>query len=161
LGKDEVTVEPPVKVLNGEVSYDYILWVDSDILFNIQSVISLITYDRDIVSGVAPTGYGEAVACGIRVHNVYQQLRLKDLIKRVNGDRLVEVDYTGFGFILVKAGVFEALPYPWFKQEMEVINNDVYYLSEDIGWCKRVKALGYKIYVDPFIRVGHEKSVVL
>ena len=30
------------------------------------------------------------------------------------------VDYTGFGWVLIKNGVFESLPYPWFAPKMQV-----------------------------------------
>ena len=33
--------------------------------------------------------------------------------------------------------------------------------SEDVGFCLRARENGYKIWVDPTVCVGHEKTVVL
>ena len=81
-------------------------------------------------------------------------------------EELMSVDYTGFGWILVKKNVFESMEYPWFKplwfQFGEAENGSLIkeFCSEDVGWCKTIKKLGYEIFVDPTIIVGHEKTIV-
>jgi hypothetical protein len=35
--------------------------------------------------------------------------------KKDGKEDLIEVAYTGIGFMLIKKGVFERLEYPWFK----------------------------------------------
>ena len=81
-------------------------------------------------------------------------------------EELMSVDYTGFGWILVKKSVFESMEYPWFKplwfQFGQAENGSLIkeFCSEDVGWCKTIKKLGYEIFVDPTIIVGHEKTIV-
>jgi hypothetical protein len=61
----------------------------------------------------------------------------------------------------VKKGVFEALGYPWFQTVIHNHQGQDVVTSEDIGWCSRVKALGYDIYADPEVRIGHRKEILL
>jgi hypothetical protein len=74
---------------------------------------------------------------------------------------LMEAAYTGFGFMLIKKGVFESMEYPWFRPVMKQIGNAMDFCMEDVGFCLTARERGYKIFVDPQVRVGHEKRVVL
>ena len=74
---------------------------------------------------------------------------------------LIEVVYNGFGFVLVKKGVFEKLTYPWFKPEMIHVKGGDYILGEDIIVCRDLREKGVKIYVDPLCVVGHEKTFMI
>ena len=40
------------KPFGGEIDYDYIMWIDSDIIFKPEQFFKLIDHDRDIVSGL-------------------------------------------------------------------------------------------------------------
>lgn len=71
-------------------------------------------------------------------------------------------DYVGFGFVLVAKGVFENMVYPVFGPKLQVYDNGIQdFCGEDVGFCLDAKDLGIKIMVDPSVRVGHEKMVVL
>ena len=84
---------------------------------------------------------------------------------------LMKVSYTGFGWTLVKKGVFEKMTYPWFNattEEFELTNEKdgsvltiKELLSEDVSLCKRLETLGIPLYVDVRAIVGHEKTIVL
>lgn len=65
------------------------------------------------------------------------------------------------GFILVKKGVFESMEYPWFKPIEKKIGNMVDFTMEDVAFCLTAREKGFEIYVDPTVRVGHEKKVIL
>jgi hypothetical protein len=75
-----------------------------------------------------------------------------------------EVAGCGFGFLSVKAGVFEKMPRPWFGPE-SVPNNDgeetFYLVGEDLSWCTKAIKAGFKIWVDPLVRVTHQKTFKL
>ena len=70
------------------------------------------------------------------------------------------VDYTGFGWVLIKKGVFENLEYPWFAPKMQVFESGSVQdmCGEDVSFCLDAKEKGYDIWCDPRIRVGHEKT---
>jgi hypothetical protein len=53
---------PKQKPFNGQIAYDYIMWIDSDILFTPQQFAQLLSHDVDIVSGVYLMEGGEALA---------------------------------------------------------------------------------------------------
>jgi GT2 family glycosyltransferase len=67
------------------------------------------------------------------------------------------VVYTGFGFMLIKRGVFESMKYPWFKPEFVNIRGSKDFTMEDVAWCREVNKLDYQVMIDPNIVVGHEK----
>jgi GT2 family glycosyltransferase len=60
---------------------------------------------------------------------------------------LAEVEGVGMACCLVKREVLENIPKPLFFP-MPV-------LAEDLGFCKRVKDAGFKIYVDTSLCCGH------
>ena len=75
------------------------------------------------------------------------------------------VDYTGFGWLLIRKGVFEheGLPYPWFAPKMQIFESGEVQdmCGEDVSFCLDAKEAGFEIWCDPRIRVGHEKSRVI
>ena len=73
------------------------------------------------------------------------------------------VDYTGFGWVLIKKGVFENLEYPWFAPKMQVFESGSVQdmCGEDVSFCLDAKEAGFEIWCDPRIRVGHEKTRVI
>ena len=138
----------------GKKEYDYIMWIDSDIVFKPEHLFKLLEHDKDIVSGLylkkpqtdsmadIPTSF----ACF--VDDDYRNL----MTHEANGE-LINVRANGMGWMLVKKGVFEKIDYPWFG----MINHH----GEDLSFQLRAKDAGFDSYVDTSIIVGHEKEVVL
>jgi len=75
------------------------------------------------------------------------------------------VDYTGFGWVIIKKGVFEheQMPYPWFAPKMQVFESGAVQdmCGEDVSFCLDAMDAGFDIWCDPRIRVGHEKTRVI
>ena len=75
------------------------------------------------------------------------------------------VDYTGFGWVLIKKGVFEdeKMTYPWFAPKMQVFESGAVQdmCGEDVSFCLDAMDAGFDIWCDPRIRVGHEKTRVI
>jgi len=75
------------------------------------------------------------------------------------------VDYTGFGWLLIKNGVFEheGMPYPWFAPKMQIFESGEVQdmCGEDVSFCLDAKEAGFEIWCDPRIRVGHEKTRII
>ena len=71
------------------------------------------------------------------------------------------VDYAGFGWLLIKHGVFEdeGIKYPWFAPKMQIFESGAVQdmCGEDVSFCLDAKEAGFRIMCDPRIRVGHEK----
>jgi len=71
---------------------------------------------------------------------------------------LVEVDATGAGCLMFDLSIFRKLPYPWFKSGK---NPDGTPIGEDFGFCRDLKAAGYKIFVDTSVPAGHLTTLVI
>ena len=75
------------------------------------------------------------------------------------------LDYTGFGWLLIKKGVVESagLPYPWLAPKMQIFESGEVHdmCGEDVSFCLDAKEAGFEIWCDPRIRVGHEKTRII
>ena len=75
------------------------------------------------------------------------------------------VAYTGFGWVIIKKGVFEhpEMKYPWFAPKMQVFESGAVQdmCGEDVSFCLDAMDAGFDIWCDPRIRVGHEKTRVI
>ena len=152
------------KPFNGQLDYDYMMWIDSDIIFSPEQLQKLIDADKDIASGLYLMDGGYAYATVeywneqyFQQNGTFEFMTPPMIAKKTE---LFPVAYTGFGFILVKKGVFESMKYPWFRPEYVNIGNSKDFTMEDVAWCREALRLGYKIYIDPTVIVGHEKSKI-
>jgi len=160
------------KPFQGKVKYDYLLWLDSDMIFTVDDFKKLFKHKEDIISGIYNFEGGKGLTCGkwdidfFKANGYMPYFTEETIIKEPKDDRgLVTVDYTGFGFLLVKYGVFERMEYPWFFPEWtEVINDKSVkirdFSMEDVAWSNKARELGFKIYVDPKVKLGHEKLCI-
>jgi GT2 family glycosyltransferase len=71
------------------------------------------------------------------------------------------VSYSGFGFMAVRRNVLESMEYPWFHPRF--VDHGAFhdFTAEDVSFCWRAQELGHQIWVDPSVRVGHQKSITL
>jgi hypothetical protein len=141
----------------GEVEYDTILWIDSDIAFTPDDALKLIKSDKQIVSGAYLLASGEVTAYPKMLGPGYTYEEVKAM------DELVQIEGCGFGFLAVKQGVFESLTRPWFQAAMATTNDGVTFpiMGEDMSWCQRVRNSGLEIWFDPTVRVTHHKMMTL
>jgi len=158
LGEDQ-------KPFNGKLFYTHILWIDSDICFTVENFEKLLSNDLDICGGLyLMEGGKQFAAVKIWDENVFEKNGSFDFLTPLDVDNQthpIEVSYTGFGFLLIKKGVFEKIKYPWFSPEFSKIGNCVDFASEDVSFCIKAKNAGFKIHIDPQIRVLHEKKIKL
>ena len=147
------------------LEYDYMMWIDSDIRFNNEMFMKLVEIDKDIASGwySQPGGTSpvvEKMDDNYFIQNgSYQFLTADELSERSD---ICKVDYIGFGWVLIKQGVFESIEYPWFAPKIINIGGDLQDVcSEDVAFCHDVKKVGIDIWLDPSCRVGHEKTLVI
>jgi len=189
LGGD-VTRGPQQKPFDGQIDYSHIMWIDSDILFTPEQFARLVSHDVDIVSGIYLMEGGPQYATVKEWDEEYFEKNgcfrfltpqdIDDAVPRQCGNvemkngrscntalphqrntALLEVAYTGMGFMLVKRGVFESLEYPWFRPIEKRIGNMVDFTTEDVSFCLRARERGWKVLADMEVKVGHEKAIVL
>ena len=154
------------KPFGGKVDYDYLLWIDSDIIFEPKDFLKLIERNVDICGGLYLMEGGKQYAAVknwdidyFRNNGTFQFLTPDD-IKDITD--IIEVSYTGFGFLLMKRGVIERIEYPWFEPVVTEFDENIKdFASEDVSFCKKANKFGITIHIDPTVIVGHEKSTVL
>ena len=162
----------------GGIEYDYIMWIDSDIIFTPADLFKLIDMDKDVSSGlykmqdglcfatkehsIPDNYYIDNIGLVGEVDKKFSFLTEKDLHDRKN---IFKVDYTGMGWMLIRKGVIESLKYPWFHSTTKqfFIGDQLVtdFISEDVQFCEDVRKQGYDIWINPNVIVGHEKVRVL
>lgn len=153
------------KPWQGNIEYDYILWIDSDIIFKTEDFIKLYNLNKDISSGLYLMQNGQQYATVENWNEEYfikngtfEFLSPQSLTKK---NQPFKVDYTGFGFILIKKGVFESLNYPWFRPLWKQFGNVTEFTMEDVAFCHLVKEKNIDVWVHPHVIVKHEKKMLL
>ena len=155
---------------DGKLKYDYQLWIDSDIVFNVEKFYQLVLMDEKIASGWYCTEDGKTTSVAHWLDEddfkgnggVMNHETLDSIAKR---KKPFTVDYAGFGWLLIKHGVFEdkEMKYPWFAPKMQIFESGAVQdmCGEDVSFCLDAKEAGFRIMCDPRIRVGHEKTRVI
>lgn len=146
--------------LSGRVTYDKIIWIDSDISWTIEDFMKLYNSKYDIVSGLY---FNEE---GVPLFTFKDEDVIFDHEKLKHKQYPFEVFGAGFGFISMKYGVFEKCRRPWFETEFQRIINDegkemFIPWGEDFSWCIKAHEAGFKIMLDPSIKVAHYKKMRL
>ena len=159
---------------DGKLEYDYQLWIDSDIVFNTDQFWQLLDLanngeeEKEIVAGWYATEDGTTTSVAHWLEEddfrknggVMNHETVESISKR---KKPFTVDYTGFGWVCIKHGVFEKLPYPWFAPKMQVFESGAVQdmCGEDVSFCLDAIEEGFEIWCDPRIRVGHEKTRII
>ena len=144
----------------GQLTYDKILWIDSDIMFTPQDVIKAYESEFDVVSGAYTLASGEVVA----YKELFGQGYTMDEVKALTEP--VKIFGAGLGFFCVKSGIFESLSRPWFQSVLgtKIIDGKSFtfpIMGEDLSLCKRINDAGFEIYLDPAIKLIHHKTFKL
>jgi FkbM family methyltransferase len=132
--------------------YDYLFSVDSDIAFAPDTLVKLLAHDRDVVSGL----YIQRKP-GQHILEVYEPNEHGGVSNipygKIKGRGLVEIAGCGFGCTLVKAEVMRSIGYPQFKYYSALDHRNT--ISEDVDFCRKALAKGFKIYADTTIQCRH------
>lgn len=136
-----------------EIGYDYIMWIDSDMILPKDTLVKLMAHDKDIVSGVYRHKllFGEHVVAKRFVpdkKDTYADLTIKE-IQATN--ELIEIDGVGFGCVLTKVDIFRHIKKPWFSYTPN--------MGEDIYFCRKAQKAGYKVWLDTSIICDHIGTV--
>jgi hypothetical protein len=139
---------------NGHFDYKKILWIDSDIQWEPEHVLALYHSDRDIVTGAYMMTNGRIAVSYDGIEHPFP--------KEIPAGRQSKIATCGFGFLCVSKGVFENMPKPWFGSEIyEHEGRLMAVMGEDSSWCVRARRAGYDIWLDPQVRVIHNKVMSL
>lgn len=121
----------------------HLLFIDDDMVYPDDSLARLLQWDKDIVCAVASQRREGGKMCGKFAQNA----------KPENG--LIEMDYVGGAFILVKTELFKKISSPVYYQNYDPVLNEV--TDEDYTFSEIAKSHGYKIWADISLskQMGH------
>lgn len=146
---------------------DVILFIDDDVVFDPKDAIRLIDGVKngcDIVGGMYVQKGTLAKTCVLKNGQIVT-------FKRSAVPEEVEAIATGF--MAIHRKVFEKMSetvplchpndlkfYPFFQPFPKEKDGQMVYLSEDWAFCDRAKDLGFKVWLDPSIFLGHKGEYV-
>lgn len=133
------------KAMEGE----WLIFIDSDMTFAPDTINRLLKAaerkDVDIVSAACFRKVPNYEPCFFwRIPDENTKYFRK---MRYPKNELFEVDAVGSACVLIKRKVFETIPYPWYEYTNA--------LSEDLNFCRKAKEYGFRIWIDPEIKIGH------
>lgn len=172
------------KPFNGEYTYDYIMWIDSDIVFSPEHFFALLQKmqknpEMQLLAGtyLMADGYHTTVVKDwdedyFAEHGSFKFLTLEECQKALKDPSVPKDDgafvgcYAGFGFLMIRNGIHEMFEYPFFRPQFHTLKEgtegEIYdFSSEDASFFLDLREKGIKLHIDPSVHVGHEKHVVL
>jgi len=174
LGGD-VLKGPDQKPFQGQVEYDIMMWIDSDVVFRPEDFFALLESPHDVTAGMYMMEDLQHLATVkewdedfFAKNGTFKFMKPED-IGRVNGvdsdpsdaARYLPVAYTGMGWMMIRKGVVEDIKYPWFWSDLQTVGPLVDMNSEDVAFCRSLQAAGHQIFVDTKVRVGHQKLMLI
>jgi FkbM family methyltransferase len=135
--------------------YDYLFAVDSDISFPPDTLLKLLSHDKDLV-------------CGVYIQRIPGKHTIEVMRRNANGgithvdwaeikdQGLVPIDGCGFGCALVKADMLRTMEYPQFLYKSAIDHANT--ISEDVYFCMKAAEKGYKLWCDTSVICDHTGS---
>ena len=164
LGGD-VLKGPDQKPFQGQVEYDAMMWIDSDIVFKPDDFFKMLESPHDVTAGLYMMEDLQHFAA-VRDWNedmfvkngTFKFLRPDDV---QGAAEYMPVAYAGMGWMLIKKGVVEDIKYPWFWSDLQKVGGLTDMNSEDVAFCRALNAAGHQVHVDTTVRVGHQKLMII
>lgn len=149
-----------------ELDWEWLFFLDDDIVCPPDTIQRLIRHDVPIVSGLyyrrnpplVPVMLRAGMKDGVKGYNWVTEYQM---------DSLIEVDLVGAGCLLIRRDVIQTLQpmsnrCRWFEWRCDRTDlPDVEKTSEDFSFCTHAQKAGYKIMVDTSIgcrHIGHAES---
>lgn len=154
------------KPFGGKLDYDYIMWIDSDSVFEPQQFKTLLDQMENnkkynVLAGTYLLEDGR-YAAHFDPQSSKKTYITKGDVEKGLGNKPFKVLYSGMGFMIVRKGVFEKIMYPWFSPFFyEGPGGAQIYAGDDASFCNKAKDAGFDTWLDPKVIIGHEKPVVL
>jgi glycosyltransferase involved in cell wall biosynthesis len=123
--------------------FDAILFIDSDMVFEPDTLERLIHNDKD-VCGVLYQSRTNGLQNVFSLCNYSEKF---DRLKLSKNSGIVSVGAVGAGILFIKKVVLDKVRSPWFFYESGV--------GEDCNFCKLAGLAGFNVYVDTDLEVGH------
>jgi hypothetical protein len=124
-----------------EVKSEWVLWLDSDMMFPSTTLLRLLAHNQDIV------------ACNyMKRSHPFKSVTFMDTndweswVPLQSEDKLLTVEATGMGCLLMRTSVFQNLKKPYFEYSYQPMTKD--WTGEDFTLFKKLNELGYQLKID-------------
>jgi cellulose synthase/poly-beta-1,6-N-acetylglucosamine synthase-like glycosyltransferase len=136
--------------------FDFIFMIDSDQILPPDALTRLLAVDADMRCGwtMMNAGRPETNAAVYDAGKKHFSFHTAETMPK----EVFESDGGGLAVALIKTELFTEMEYPYFRF-IEYGNGDI--LTEDLNFCLAVKGMGKSIKVDPSLRAGHIKHIVI
>lgn len=124
-----------------KVGAEYMLWLDSDMVFPATTAMRLMAHKESVVA--ANYVRRQLPAKGVAYEKIGDWT---NPLPFKSQDELVPVEGIGMGCMLVKTSILKEIPKPWFEFHWTEESND--YLGEDMDFCMKMKKSGHTVKVD-------------
>lgn len=144
-----------------EDKYDYLFFIDSDMVFPGKVLDKLYDRHKDVVGAVYTLRGG--IYHGPCMYEYRPEERDFMQFKRWPLNKCIKVGGIGTGMLLIKVEALKKIPYPRFSFMPAQSADDkgrVRRLGEDLSFCVRCHENGIKIYGDTSMTIGHEGTKV-
>ena len=137
--------------------YDYVLYVDSDMVFDADDLRRLLAHQVGICSGLYVTRAGERK--NVAYSKIITRRRFPYRAPKLINDNLStgfgSVSAVGFGFCLIKCSVLKCM-----LKHYKSLFEPSWGVGEDIAFCIRARRLGFKTFIDRDVKLGHIGEVI-
>lgn len=134
--------------------FTHVLWLDSDMVFEPDIFERLYNDDKDMVCGLFRGRHGKKNLCIFKQLLPANRFEIED-VNEFKG-QIFEVAGCGFGCVLTTVKLLEAVATEYGSSFMPTKQ-----MGEDVAFCDRVGKLGYKIFCDPMVHVGHISQSII
>jgi GT2 family glycosyltransferase len=128
-----------------ERSWQWMLFVDSDMEPPPDALARLVAHDKDIASAFY---FGRQPPHAIMAYPV-RPMFLEEFVG------LQEMQWVGFGCVLLRRRVLETIPDPWFEHPEAPGKH------EDQVFCTKARDAGFRVWLDCDLEAGHVTPVSL
>ena len=126
--------------------FTHMLWLDSDMIFSEELLDNLMFSGKDFVTGIAHGRRAPHMSCLFK--------KIWPSVDRWQGHdyptTTFEVGGCGFACVLIKTSIVKAV---YEKQGTAFF--PMRELGEDLAFCKRARDLGFTIWAEPTVWLGH------
>ena len=140
---------------------DFILWLDSDMVFQEDLMVRLMADiqqgDRDFVTGIyhyRKPPYKPVIWEKFSRKEIHGKAEQEQYLSYPK-DRMFEVEACGFGGCLMRTRMVEPI-----MEKYSALFSQMDRCGEDMSFCARATAMGYKLWADPSIQMGHRGYMI-
>lgn len=140
---------------------DYLLFIDTDMVWPIESLEQMIALGKDVVTGIYVQRYWPHRPTIYMLNDPYILVHIDEF-----PEEPFRIEAAGCGYMLISRKVLDAftdeviqeMGHPFNLAMMPYRIKHGTMLGEDASFCYRLKRLGLELWADPRIKLGHMGS---